>query len=260
MSAKVSAARNLKGALVLGFWLAWFGFMFCIFVCFLNLGFRKLLEFKAERIEGRGLMLLLIVWSVFLWRLDYSPSHEIFLDNFCSFLLNFFRLFSIPLWLVTGPPSGTESVNFETFHSVIEKVNNIWWYCWKMQVTIQLQQKQTSTFPRKHDSVLKKGRGKWRELVNRLCHPLQCYSFRKEIQFYSKSKHTVSFIQVIGTDFLRIRGLINASGVLWKTSQTSKSYGISVNMGFKFKCWLLSCTEQSLDYLYRVVRKWKNAK
>lgn len=52
----------------------------------------------------------------------------------------------------------------------------------------------------------------------------------------SKSKHAVGFIQVIDTDFLRIRGLINASGVLWKTSQTSKSYGISVNIGFKNEC------------------------
>lgn len=51
-----------------------------------------------------------------------------------------------------------------------------------------------------------------------------------------RSKHTFGFIQEIDTDFLRIRGLINAAGVLWKTSQRSKSYGISVNMGFKYKC------------------------
>lgn len=65
-----------------------------------------------------------------------------------------------------------------------------------------------------------------------------------------KSKHTVSFIQVIDTDFLRIRSLINTSGVLWKTSQTSKSYAVSVNVGFKYKGWALNCIEQSLDYLY----------
>lgn len=51
-----------------------------------------------------------------------------------------------------------------------------------------------------------------------------------------KSKLTVGFIQAIDTDFLGIRDLINASGVLWKTFQTSKSYGISVNTGFNYKC------------------------
>lgn len=51
-----------------------------------------------------------------------------------------------------------------------------------------------------------------------------------------KNKHTVGFIQVIDTDFLRIRVLINASGLLWKTSQTSKSYAIFVSIGFKYKC------------------------
>lgn len=53
---------------------------------------------------------------------------------------------------------------------------------------------------------------------------------------FTQSETPLAFIQVIDNDFLRIRNLINASGALWRTLQTSSSDALSVNIGFKNKC------------------------
>lgn len=57
-------------------------------------------------------------------------------------------------------------------------------------------------------------------------------SSERKCDFIGKVNTLSAFIQVLDIDFLRIRGLINASNTLWRTSQTSKSDGLCVNMGF----------------------------